>query len=361
MRILAMALVLASATVARADGDGVGYKVGVTMRRFVPSGAYVWRGAKTHALVTQLWYPAAASAVETPQTAGPMFDAGKAATDARLVDKPPKLPLIVLSHGTGGSSGSVAWLGAALAARGYVVAGVNHPGNNALEDYTVAGFTLWWERAHDLSTVIDAVLADATFGARIDRSRIGAAGFSLGGFTMIVIAGGVSDHAAYDAFCRSKAADDMCKPPPEFKADLMKGGAAEAARDREYAASLATERRSRRDPRVRAVFAIAPALGPAFHADDLRRIEIPVEIVAGAADDNVPVESSAKYFAAHIPGAKLVVYPGEVKHYVFLDECTPRGRDALPLLCRDPAGVDRRAVHDRTIGLAARFFEEHLP
>ena len=42
--------------------------------------------------------------------------------------------------------------------------------------------------------------------------------------------------------------------------------------------------------------------GPAFRAASLAKISIPVEIVAGEADTNVPVASSAKYFAANIRG-----------------------------------------------------------
>jgi predicted dienelactone hydrolase len=57
-----------------------------------------------------------------------------------------------------------------------------------MEPYTVQGFTLWWERAKDLSTVLDDVLADPDFGPHIDRRRIGAAGFSLGGYTVIEFA-----------------------------------------------------------------------------------------------------------------------------------------------------------------------------
>ena len=34
------------------------YKVGAMTRRFVPGEPYNWRGAQTHALVTQIWYPA---------------------------------------------------------------------------------------------------------------------------------------------------------------------------------------------------------------------------------------------------------------------------------------------------------------
>ena len=80
--------------------------------------------------------------------------------------------------------------GTALARAGYVAAAVNHPGNNPIDGYTVAGFTLWWERARDLSAVIDGMLADPTLMTRIDAERIGAAGFSLGGYTMIAIAQG---------------------------------------------------------------------------------------------------------------------------------------------------------------------------
>jgi len=49
----------------------------------------------------------------------------------------------------------------------------------------------------------------------------------------------------------------------------------------------------------------------------LKKISIPVEVIAGESDQNVPINSSAKYFAANIPGAKLHLFPGEVGRYVF--------------------------------------------
>ena len=158
------------------------------------------------------------------------------------------------------------WLGTALAAHGYIAAAVDHPGNNALEPYTPQGFSLWWERARDLSQVIDKMLADPEFGGRIDSGRIAAAGFSLGGYTMIEIAGGITDRAALREFCGSPAADGICKSPPEFPQllEYFNGLDAAAKSDPELAASLKEERESHRDSRVRAVFAIAPALGPRF-------------------------------------------------------------------------------------------------
>lgn len=64
------------------------------------------------------------------------------AIDAPLSRRRAKYPLLLLSHGTGGSADSLDWLGAALAAAGYVVAGANHPGNNVLELLTREGFVM---------------------------------------------------------------------------------------------------------------------------------------------------------------------------------------------------------------------------
>jgi predicted dienelactone hydrolase len=339
-------------------------KVGVGQRTFTPNKPYCWRGAKTHALVTTVWYPAESASVEQPQWIGPpdspLFSASSAAPGAKPASG--RFPLIVLSHGTGGSALMLSWLGTVLASHGYIAAAVNHPGNNALEPYTLAGFSLWWERATDLSEVIDQMLADPEFGVRIDAKRIGAAGFSLGGYTMIEIAGGITDRAAYREFCKSSAADAMCQSPPEFP-NLVEQfhKLDETARsDAEMAESLRHERDSHRDSRVHAVFAIAPALGPAFRPEALKRIAIPVQILAGIADDNVPIASSARYLASNIPGSRLELLEGGVRHYEFLAACTTQGRQRLPLLCTDHTGVDREAIHRKTAALVTQFFDTNL-
>ncbi len=313
-----------------------------------------------------IWYPAEAAATEQPQWIGPpgspLFSAGKSAAGATVAQTPAKFPLVVLSHGTGGSALMMGWLGTVLASHGYIAAAVNHPGNNALEPYTVEGFSLWWERATDLSVVIDQMMADSKLGGRIDAKRIGAAGFSLGGYTMIEIAGGITERAAYNEFCKSPKADGICKAPPEFPDLLERFHKLDelGKTDPAVMKSLREESESHRDPRVRAVFAIAPALGPAFRPPGLEKIGIPVEIVTGAADDNVPVGSSAKYFGAHIPHAKVTILPGNVGHYVYLGACTDQGRQAGPLLCTDGQGVDREEIHAKTADMAVKFFAAHL-
>lgn len=338
------------------------YKVGVASRSFRPDKPYNWRGAKTYALITTIWYPADIASVEQPQWIGspdsPFASAGKAAPDAKVAAAPTKFPFLLLSHGTGVSSLMMAWLGTVLGSHGYIAVAVNHPGNNGLEDYTVQGFSLWWERATDLSEVTDQMLADSTFGARIDPKRIGAAGFSLGGFTMMEIAGGIGKLSRYEEFCKSSRADGMCVDPREFPGLLAK--AEELAKtDNEFRASLQEESKSHRDPRIRAVFAIAPAIGPAFEPDTLEKISIPIEVVAGADDSVVPVATSAKFLVAHVRGAKLTLLPG-VGHYTFLASCADLGRQVRPELCNDAPSVGRDAIHAKTAGMAVSFFAANL-
>src|SRR5687767_6600613 len=167
----------------------------MTSRRFIPPEPYSWRGAETHALVTTIWYPASAGTSMAEHYVGPpaapLFTLGSWADDGPMLQG--RFPLVTLSHGTGGSAEIMSWLARDLASRGYIVAGVNHPGSNAVEPYTAEGFMLWWERARDVSAVIDLVLADPPIGPHIDANRIGAMGFSLGGYTALVLAGARTD------------------------------------------------------------------------------------------------------------------------------------------------------------------------
>jgi predicted dienelactone hydrolase len=122
-------------------------------------------------------------------------------------------------------------LGTALAAQGYLVASVNHHGNTSVEP------------------------VDALFGSRIDPTRIGAAGFSLGGYTVIAVAGGRTDLQVFAAFCRGPERDATCEDRAEFP-----GMGAQFAQlthnDARVQAALRGHSASFRDPRCS-----APAAG----------------------------------------------------------------------------------------------------
>lgn len=331
--------------------------VGRVQHHILPPGPRHWRGAVQPGLGVTIWYPALPDpghATPTPPE-GPIF-----LPVPGLVGTGPaagRHPLLLLSHGTGGSANSLEWLAAGLAALGYIVAGVDHPGNNALEPLTRDGFQLWWERAADLSQMLDALLADPAIGPHIDAARIGAVGFSLGGYTVLALAGGRVDPDAFAAFCASDRADAICRPP---EMDRLGAGAAALPPSPETLASLGRAKDSYRDARVKAVFALAPALGQAFTADSLATITVPVALSGGDRDVTVPVDTNIRHLARSIQGATLRLYPG-AGHYSFLGRCRPAHMQDLAFICVDGPGVDREALHRQSIEAADRFFAGALP
>jgi predicted dienelactone hydrolase len=359
MRLLALLLILAAAVnVACAEEL---FKVGVTTRDFIPAEPYDWRGAATHALRATIWYPAAPDAREQAQWIGPrflpFFSTGSAAPDAAPAPGPLH-PLILLSHGNGGRADQLAWLGVALVAHGFIAVAVNHPGNNALADYTVEGMSLWWLRAVDLGAVIDAMLADKMFGGLIDPARIGAAGHSLGGYTVLTAAGAISDPARLQAFCGSPAADATCKPPAPAS-EMREKMLARLNSDADFRERYNKAGHSWREPRIRAVLAMAPGPGPVLTPESLGQIAIPVALVAGDADEIIPPAAAAEAFAKAIPHATLKRFP-RAGHFVFIDNCAMAGRIFFSAVCRDPDGVDRETVHAESLALALEFFTTNL-
>lgn len=354
---LAAAMLSLAGTPAYAVDAPASFHVGETVRVFHPAAERNWRGAQTQALVTAIWYPADAALAEQPHDIGPpgtpYFRGHPLTQGAPIAPGLVRYPLIVLSHGVGGTAETMDWIGAALAASGYIVVAVDHPGNNALEPLTWDGFTLWWERATDLSEVLDGVLADPVLGPHIDSARIGALGFSLGGYTVLELAGARTDLPAFMAFCRSPAADAVCNPPEMARVvDRPAPGAEPTPQSK---ASLGRSGASYRDPRIKAVFAIAPAVGQAFDARSFADVSVPVELLAGDKDVNVPVPTNAGHIAALLPAAKLTLVPG-AGHYTFLPACAPAMEQIMPPLCSDAPGTDRAAVHAIAIERARAFF-----
>ncbi len=359
--VLAMVVTMAQPIASQSEARGSLTPVGMTVRSYADTARQNWSGTGDRPLLTMIWYPAVASAPVEPVVVGPVgrafFRAGAAAADAELSADQERYPLVVISHGTGGAALTLMWLGEHLATNGFIVAAVNHHGNTAIEDqYTAQGFMLWWERAADLSAVIDNLLTDAVFANRIDPVRIGAAGFSLGGYTVLSLAGGITELGAFESFCSGPMRDFTCEPQSEFP-DV----AAEFARvqdDPMVRNSLARHADSFADERVRAIFSIAPALGGAFTDEGLSPIQIPVSIVVGTADTVTPPATNARRFARTIERADLTEIDG-AGHYTFLSECTDDGKQELPSLCVDEQ-VERNDVHELVKTLALAFFQENL-
>jgi len=155
-------------------------------------------------LSMSIWYPSEEQASATVG-GNPVFEGVSAAPDAHFPTG--ALPMVVVSHGGLRSApDSGAWLSSSIARAGYVVVEVNAPrpdtAANALNEI--------WQRPQDIRRTIDLMLADATWGPRIDGSKISVAGFALGATAALSLAGADLDAARY---LRSCAADGAPEGP----------------------------------------------------------------------------------------------------------------------------------------------------
>ncbi|MDQ2909095.1 MAG: hypothetical protein M3R44_07085 [Candidatus Eremiobacteraeota bacterium] len=122
---------------------------------------------------------------------------------------------------------------------------------------------------------------------------------------------------------------------------------------------MAANRKPHRDSRVKAIFSIAPALGPALIPESLATIDVPVAFVAGFGDPILPVTDNVIPDALAIPNAELTLLPRPVGHYTFLMNCTPVGARRFKPICGD-SGPFRTAVHRTTLAIAEAFFDRTL-
>jgi predicted dienelactone hydrolase len=113
------------------------------------------------------------------------------------------LPAVIFSHGFHGCATQSRFLATAFASAGYVVFAPNHRdatcagGSARLADGPEVPFsdptgwdeTTYRDRADDVRRLIAALETDASWQARIDWSRLGLAGHSLGGYTVLGLGG----------------------------------------------------------------------------------------------------------------------------------------------------------------------------
>lgn len=305
-----------------------------------------------------IWYPAAASAIEHEVTIGPpdkpTFDVGLVAPNAAFAPDEAQRPVILLSHGYGGTARIMGWFGIALARDGYIVVAADHPGNNGVDKMTVAGAVLSWDRAEDLRAALNVAEKDQTIGPHVDSSRVGVAGFSAGGFTTLVAAGARVEPGRLQRFCEANPDDGICRAQREFNftpqdvVDLLKRP--------EIQAEAAHVGDDHAIPQVRAAFAMAPSLVQSLEPASLERMHVPVEIILGDADTVAPPATNGFVAAKMIPNVSLIRLPG-VGHYDFLASCTGSGRATIPI-CR--TDVPQADTHQQAIEAAEVFFSRQL-
>jgi predicted dienelactone hydrolase len=256
-----------------------------------------------------------------------------------------QLPLIVLSHGYGGSFLGHHDTAETLANAGFVVAAINHSGDN----YQIRGgpndsISALATRTTDIRRLIDYMIRQWPSHANLDAGQIGFFGFSRGGYTGLVLAGARPDFGRLPPLPSSP-----CATAPEGP---------ECAQMRQRFRELLASPLAR-DTRIKAAV-IADPLNVVFDVDGLKNVSIPIQLWASAyGGDGVTPESVAA-IRRNLAASSDWQEAENAAHFGFLAPCSPAQLKAKSDICHDGPGFDRVAFHADFNAKVLIFFRRHL-
>jgi predicted dienelactone hydrolase len=265
-------------------------------------------------------------------------------------------PLVVISHGHGGSDLEFRDMATYLASHGFIAATLQHPKDNYLDHSGNGRAAVLGGRPIQVSATIDMLLNDPRWKPLIDPDRIGAAGFSAGGYTVLLLVGAIPRFDRLLGYCGHRPADreNIC--------GFIKTLPAHGQTVEGYLDDLQKQYErwgNPDDPRVKAAFAMAP-FSLVFDSAGLASIDRPVFLYDGQ-DDRVLL---TKYNVLHIApliktlvGIRMIPQAG---HYVFMGPCPPQLAEHIPDLCKAPPGVNRASVQRQVNADALAFFHKTL-
>lgn len=318
-----------------------GYRTGLIRDPSRPN----WQNTSERPIAWSAWYPTEDAGCSERPT-GQLFELGDVIGDAPLTPEM-KSPVVMLSHGTGGTAESIGWLARALACEGYVVLGVNHHGNTGLEPYLPEGFLCWWERATDLSVLLTSAGTMGFFANRLDFDQVSAVGFSLGGHTVMALSGAQTSLKEFDAW---RSANNINEDGPKEFPTVADSISSLVATSRAFRQSWARHGEDFTDNRIRSIVTIAPAPPiRSFTSHSVSQLQVPVTILTGGADQEAPSKHCADWLVAENGSFRHHDLGSDVGHYTFLAYPSDKSLVGKVDIFSDNKTVDRMKVHGQAI------------
>ncbi|HEV7435365.1 MAG TPA: dienelactone hydrolase [Pseudorhizobium sp.] len=262
---------------------------------------------------------------------------------------PERFPLVILSHGSGGNAASLGWLSTELARNGFIVASPNHLHSTSGDSIPVESIKIW-ERAQDITALIDRLMDDPQWSRLVDPERIGAVGFSLGGTSVMLAAGARASLGAFEGYCAQEKDDSGCTW-------FQRGGVDFSKVDRKAFEG------SYGDPRIKAVVAVDPGLAMAYQPHSLKALPLPVQVLNLGVGESIMPGVRGEELAKTIPGGTYVSIPDAV-HFTFLGVCNPGGAELLRRygedepICKDGGTTSREELHKQIFFQIAIFLRK---
>ncbi len=287
-------------------------------------------------LMGAIWYPCAGEPKDAPlgSLAMPAVEALPGVKDCPVASA--KLPLIIYSHGRGGYFGANHDTAEALADAGFIVAAINHPGDNGNDSSRRNTLSVLASRPVDMIRLLNFMLHEWKDRAVVDPEKVGLFGFSNGGYTGLVLIGVTPDF---------KRIAELCKETTGACEQLHNG---EAAPNPPH------------DARIKAAVIVDPAPGT-FTQDNLAAIKVPLQHWRSERGGPGVGDGSGNARIANSLQGKADLHAVPAGHFAFLAPCSPEFAAAVPRICTEnPPDFDRVAFHRDFNAEVIAFFRAHL-
>lgn len=264
-----------------------------------------------------------------------------------------QLPLIIISHGAGGSNADHEDTARALAEAGFVVAAITHTGDNYKDlSYVRQGKQLIVRPRHVTRTV-DYMLTSWHAHQKLDSSRIGMFGMSAGGFTALVVAGGQPDLKRTANYCQ--------KNPKAWTCEYLRKNGVTPGEKTSPAATAWMH-----DARIKAAVIAVPAVGYSFESNGLANVHIPIQLWSAEHDGIVDI--SPDIVRRLLPALTDDHRVAGAGHFSFVASCGIPKRAIITVMswfgtekiCSDPKGFDRQRFHDEFNASIVQFLSAQL-
>lgn len=235
-------------------------------------------------------------------------------------------PLVVISHGSGGSHLVYRELAAHLARHGFVVAMPEHPKNNRNNNELARTAENLRNRPRHLRIAMDEMFGNEFFGPQLQLEMVAIVGHSLGGYTALAMAGG-----------RPTALPQETRNLRAQKVDVTPDG------------------------RVKALVLLAPATVWFSAPEALREVRVPILMITGGRDTHAPAFHGqiVKLGVASSEAVEHKAVP-EAGHFAFLTPFPPEMVKPNFLPSQDPPGFDRTAFQEELKGDVLAFLKRVL-
>jgi len=254
-------------------------------------------------------------------------------------------PVVVMSHGSGGTRYDHCKLAEFLSQHGFIVLAPEHPQNNFFDDNGNGSAKTYQNRSRHLTSCLDALLEDESWNGSIHQDQISILGFSLGGFSALTSVGARPNVEGLRHHLRQNREFDPLFTSYEV---IVRDGFEDTYLPVHY------------DARFKACIAFAPVSGGLFPKDSLKSVTVPVQIFRAERDAVLRDPFHAQEIRKNLPVDCDFHIIEKAGHFSFLSPVRPDVKDRLGELAYDDIGFDRPLEHNKIYHFVLNFLHKAL-